>query len=284
MLNTAAGRPRLAVIMAIAAFPPFASVAHAADSTRADASAPGNAPAAPFLDNAAFLATKLSEWNVVLGGGAMVVPKYEGSNEMTVRLVPFVSASYGDWLKIDPRGASVSVYEFGGLQLSGKLGYDLGRKEDRSAHLKGLGDIDPGAVVGTELAYKFGALKIYGELNRTIGGSDSFQARFGAEVGYRYERFLFTAGASAVWSDADYMQTYFGVTAAQSARSGLPVFDIGAGIKRVDVSASVTYAMTEHWLVRAQAGYGLLAGDVVDSPIVQRAAQPFGMLSIGYKF
>ena len=284
------GRPHLPLAVVIAVFPSLPTVAHAADvappdSRSAPVAAPvAQGPTAPSLNQFAFVTEKLSQWNVVLGGGAMIAPKYEGSDEFEIKPVPFITASYGDWLRVDPRGASVSLYRFGDLHLSAKLGYDLGRKEDKSVHLRGLGDIDPGALVGAELAYRLGALKLFGELNRTIGGSDGLQARFGAELGYKYDRWLLTAGASATWADSKYMSTYFGVTPLQSANSGLPVFDIGSGLKRVDVSASVTYAMTENWLVRAQAGYGFLLGDVANSPIVQREAQPFGMLGIGYKF
>lgn len=282
-----AGRPHLPLLILVTAFPSLSTLAHAADigpSTGQLTPAAQSSPTAPGLNQFAFVTEKLSQWNVVLGGGAMIAPKYEGSDEFEVKAVPFVSASYGDWLRVDPRGASVSLYKLGDLHLSAKLGYDLGRKEDKSAHLTGLGDIDPGAVVGAELAYKIGILKLYTELNRTIGGSDGLQARFGGELGYKYDRWLFTAGASATWADSKYMSTYFGVTPTQSANSGLPVFDIGAGLKRFDISASATYAMTEHWLIRAQAGYGYLLGDVANSPIVQDRAQPFGMLSLGYKF
>ncbi len=187
------GRPHLPLLIVIAAFPSLSTFAHAADVAPPDSqSAPvGQNPtapnlAAPSLNRFAFVTEKLSQWNVVLGGGAMVAPKYEGSNEFEVKPVPFVTASYGDWLRVDPRGASVSLYSFGDLHPSAKLGYDLGRKEDKSVHLRGLGDIDPGALVGAELAYRLGALKLFGELNRTIGGSDGLQARFGAELGYKY--------------------------------------------------------------------------------------------------
>lgn len=80
------------------------------------------------------------------------------------------------------------------------------------------------------------------------------------------------------------MLGYFGVTPAQSALSGLPVYDIGAGFKRVDATASVTYALTEHGLVRGQGGLGYLVGDAADSPIVQDKVQPSGILAVGCRF
>ena len=232
----------------------------------------------------AFVTERLAEWKVVLGGGAMIAPKFEGSDEFDVTPVPFVTATFGERVKVDPRGVSVNLYSIDGLSFSGQLGYDLGRKEDDSDHLKGLGDIDAGAVIGARVAYELGPVEFYTSINRTIGGSDGLEAKFGADVSFRYERFLFTTGVSGTWADANYMEAYFGVTPKQSANSGLPVYNIGAGFKRFDLEASVTYMATENWLIRGQAGLGYLVGDAADSPIVQSEVQPFGMLMVGYKF
>src|SRR4051794_29319239 len=54
---------------------------------------------------------KLADWHVVLGGGAIIVPKYEGSNEFKVMPVPFVSATFLDTVRIDPTGANIALYE-----------------------------------------------------------------------------------------------------------------------------------------------------------------------------
>ena len=52
---------------------------------------------------------KLADWHVVLGGGAIIVPKYEGSDEFKVMPVPFVTATVLDTVTIDPTGASIAV-------------------------------------------------------------------------------------------------------------------------------------------------------------------------------
>lgn len=91
---------------------------------------------------------KLADWHVVLGGGAIIAPKYEGSNEFKVIPVPFVSATFLDTVTIDPTGANIALYEQGPFEFSARLGYDMGRKEDDADHLRGLGDVDMGAIVG----------------------------------------------------------------------------------------------------------------------------------------
>lgn len=235
-------------------------------------------------DMLAFVPQKLAEWKVVLGGGAMISPKYEGSDEFKVSPVPFLSATFGDTMRVDPRGVSVNFYKDYGFSFAVRAGYDLGRSEDDSDHLRGLGDIGAGGVIGARLAYEFGPLEIYTAINRIVGGSNGLEGKFGADLSFQYERFLFMAGVSGTWADSKYMETYFGVTPLQSALSGLPVYDVGAGIKRMDVSATVTYMATEHWVVRGQAGWGYLLGDAGDSPIVQDKSQPYGLLSLGYRF
>ena len=80
------------------------------------------------------------------------------------------------------------------------------------------------------------------------------------------------------------MQAYFGVNSQQSAKSGLSEYKAEAGLKRVDVSASAMYMLSENWLVRGEAGVGFLTGDAADSPIVDKKVQPSASLFVGYKF
>lgn len=243
-------------------------------------------PASPptTTDSLIFVAEKLAEWNVVLGGGVMIAPKYEGSDEFDVQPLPFFTATFGDHVKIDPRELSVTLYEVGNLSFTGQLGYDTGRDQSDSDHLRGLGDIDMGGVVGATATYELGDAEFYGSISRIIGGSDGMEAKLGFKLAHQVEQFRFSAGVSATWSDENYMEAYFGVTPMQAALSGLPQYDIGAGFKRVDLQMDVTYLASEHWLVRGEVGLGYLLGDAADSPIVQEAFQPSVMLLIGYRF
>lgn len=238
------------------------------------------------FDNGRFGATgqKLNEWNVVVGAGAMYAPKFEGSDEFEVSPVPVFSARIGDRVSVDPTGLSVDILQSGGVTLSIKGGYELGRDEDDSDHLRGLGEIDAGGVIGGKLSYQLGPAEFYASIDKTIGGSDGLLGKFGANVSQRYDRFILSAGASATLADDNHMESYFGVTSEQSARSGLSQYDAGAGLKRFDVEASVTYMATGNWLIRGQAGVGFLTGDAADSPIVQDDVQPSAMLMVGYKF
>ena len=227
---------------------------------------------------------RLAGWNVVVGAGAMYAPKFEGSDEFEVSPFPMISATFGERVSVDPSGVTVDVLQSDGFKLSVKGGYEMGRKEDDSDHLRGLGDIDAGGVIGGQVSYAFGPADIYASVDKTFGGSEGLVGKVGANVSHQYDRFIFSAGASATIADDNHMESYFGVSAAQSARSGFNEYEASAGLKRVDVEASVTYMASENWLIRGQVGVGLLTGDAADSPIVQDDIQPSGMLMVGYKF
>lgn len=226
----------------------------------------------------------LSDWEVTVGGGAMYAPKYEGSDELKVSPVPWISATFGDRVHVDPLGVNVDVLRAEGLTLAIKGGYELGRKESDSKYLRGLGNIDAGGVIGGKVSYEMGPIEFYGAVDKVIGGSDGLTGTVGANLSHQVDRFMLTAGASATMADDKYMDSYFGVTSAQSAKSGYRRYDPSAGIKRVDIEASVTYLATENWFIRGQGGVGFLTGDAKDSPIVRDKIQPSAMLVVGYKF
>lgn len=227
---------------------------------------------------------RLSDWNAIVGVGARYAPKFEGADEFEVSPIPMISAQIGDRVSIDTTRLTVDLLETRGFTLALEGGYELGRDEDDSSHLRGLGDIDAGGVIGARLSYALGAMEFYASVDRTIGGSDGLLGNIGTTVSHQYDRFILSAGASATIADDNHMESYFGVQSAQSARSGLREYDASAGLKRVDIEASVTYMATENWLIRGQAGVGFLTGDAQDSPIVQDDVQPSALLSVGYKF
>lgn len=227
---------------------------------------------------------KLHEWKVTVGVGAVYLPEYEGSDEFEIQPFPVISAQFGDRVHLGMDGLVVDLWEHNGFGVAAKGGVELGRKEDDSDDLRGLGDVDMGGVVGALFTYETGPFEVYASLDKTLGGSEGLTGTVGAKASYQYERFVFSADVSGTWADSKHMQSYFAVSSAQSARSGLSEYDAGSGFKRVDLKGSVTYKLTENWLVTGAAGAGFLLGDAKDSPIVKDDIQPFAMLGVGYQF
>lgn len=226
----------------------------------------------------------LERRQVILGGGVMFQPEYEGSDKFAVLPVPLLSFSFNESINVDPMGLEFTVFRRDNLSFRLALQHEGGRDEDDSDYLKGMGDVDSGFKLGGTVNYNIGPMEIYGTVEKFVGGSDGLQMIAGAVYTYDAFPFLLSAGGSATWSNDDYMSTYFGVSSRQAERSGYERYDVSAGFKRVDAELLLTYIATEHWVVRAQAGLGYLVGDAADSPIVQRKLQPNAMLMLGYRF
>lgn len=248
----------------------------------AHADDPPQDPTAPsWLDSAA---EQVAEWNVVLGAGFRVEPKFEGADDVEIMPIPWISADFGQYVSVDPRGLTINAWDYEGLSVKGSLGYDLGRDSGDDRHLRGLGDIGAGAVLGLELAYDVDPFEFKLELDKTIGGSDGFTAKFGTAYEFSFDSFMFSVGPSVTWADSNHMESYFGVTDRQARKSGLSRFDADAGIKRVDLEVSGLYTIDEHWWVRGEAGFGILLDDAADSPVSQKNFQPSTMFIVGYSF
>jgi outer membrane protein len=71
----------------------------------------------------------------------------------------------------------------------------------------------------------------------------------------------------------DYMETYFGVDAADSARSGLSTFDADSGVKDWSLALGATYDVNDSWSLGIFGLYKLLLDDASDSPVVDDAGE-----------
>lgn len=272
-------------LLASALYATLAIAGTASITLAADASLSGQPPEPPF-DRERFNKEKPERsWSLIVGAGAIYEPEYEGGKDFQIQPVPFVVFSYGEWLEIDPRGVTITALRHDGFALAAKVGYEGGRDDDDADRLEGLGDIDFAATVGAKASYNWNGFEIYASVDQTINGSESLIGTFGAEYQAPVtERLILGAGVEAVVANDKHMESYFGVTAAQSARSGLSEYKAEAGLKRVNVSASAIYMLSENWLVRGEASLGILTGDAADSPITEEKLQPSTSLFVGYKF
>ena len=226
------------------------------------------------------------DWSFVLGGGAMVAPSYEGSDKFSVSPLPFVSINWRDRVFLDmEHGLGVNVVRTDALRLGVSVGFAPGRNEDDDDHLKGLGDIDAAARGHIFGSYSFGKLQLGVDVAKDFGGSDGVQVRPELSVKVPLsESWTLSSGVSATWADDSTMQSFFGVSASQSRKSGLERFDAGAGFKSVNLRLGLNWAVSESWFATAHAGVGVLLGDAADSPVTESRVQPSVGLAVGYRF
>jgi outer membrane protein len=83
------------------------------------------------------------------------------------------------------------------------------------------------------------------------------------------------------------MQTYFGVSRQDAARSGLDRYNADSGIKDVGIDLGLNWMITQSWSAKGIASYTQLVGDADDdSPVVDEGdeGQLFGAVLVVYTF
>jgi MipA family protein len=231
-------------------------------------------------------------WQV--GGFVFVTPKFEGAKSYDVLGFPFIApAGFGQGAStIDIRGADdirFRLIQNNGFEAGPLAGWRFSRDQDDAARLQGLGDIDGGLVVGAYAGYRAGPWFFSASYHHQVTGDDDTGGLVRLAIDHTW-RLSPTAklvtSVGTAYASSDYMQTYFGVTAAQSAASlaGLPQFDPSAGFKDVSVGATATIELDPRWTLYLTGRYSRLIGDAADSPVIETENAFFGGAGLSYKF
>lgn len=213
-----------------------------------------------------------------LGLGAELGPSYPGSG--TDRVTP--------WIIIGGTGsgtAGMGNVDQQGLGISPSVGTKGKRDFTDGDELIGLDGIDGAVELGLRLSYGLGPVTGYGSVRRGFGGHEGVTGNFGAK--YRInvsDRVTLWTGAEAVYGNAEFNDTYFGVTAPESRASGLPPYEAGSGINEAALTLQARYALSENVSLLGEVRYGRLVGDAADSPVVQDETQSSVRLGVTRRF
>ncbi len=77
-------------------------------------------------------------------------------------------------------------------------------------------------------------------------------------------------GAATTFASDDYNETYFSVSPAESALSGLNAFNADGGMRDARVTVAYVQPLNRNWILGVGAQYMRLLDDAADSPIVDR--------------
>jgi outer membrane scaffolding protein for murein synthesis (MipA/OmpV family) len=201
--------------------------------------------------------------------------------------VPFVSITYGQRFSLGTDGLKANVLPSGHFKAGPMLSYLGGRKEsDDSAALHGLGNIQPSLTAGAFASYEMRPFEISATIRQAvIHTGNGLQGEVGASYGLRLSnRLIVKIGPEFTFANGTYTKTFFGVTPAQSARSGLHVFTPSGGVKDVGIQLGGNYDLSEHWLLRGIASIKELVGDAGSSPIVHSRTEVFAGFGAAYRF
>jgi outer membrane protein len=210
---------------------------------------------------------------VTLGVEGRVLPSYEGSDRYVLRPVPLVDirrAGTPRHFSSPKDGASIGVFETSNFRLGPTVKLKMPRREGDDADLRGLGNVGWVAEPGVFAEYwPQQWLRTRAEVRQGIGGHHGLVGDLSADVVMPVTPHLtLSAGPRLSLASATANDPYFSIDAAQSAASGLPVYDAKGGVSSYGLGALARYEWSTRWATHFFVEYEQLTGSVADSPIV----------------
>ena len=226
-------------------------------------------------------------WTVELGGEARTLPHYQGSDVYGIYPVPFVDvrdAGTPPRFHAPRDGMGYALYDTDMLKAGPVAQIELGRRVKHNPALDGLGDVGITVEAGGFVDYwpnRWVRARV--ELRQGIGGHHGIVSDQTLDVVLPVgPQWTLSGGPRMTMATREANTPYFGVDPAQSAASGLPVYDVGGGIRSVGVGTQARYQWTPKWASHAFVEYSRLSGDVGNSPIVtQRGSPDQAMFGLG---
>ena len=232
--------------------------------------------------------------DALLGAGLRSRPAYDGSASQRAELIPVIRYLGERWFARSTQG----VLEGGirwqlapGLHAGGQLAYEAGRKASEADFLRNhaVPDINRGASIGAHLEWdhKIGPVPIT-LLARVRQRTDS---ALGTQADLRLSAGVFQSGpvsagvfTQATWANAKSTGSFYGVTPAQSAATGLPVFSAGSGWLFGSVGLLWSVDLSRRWVVVGSMEARHLQGDAARSPLTERSTNYYVSAGLAYHF
>ena len=231
-------------------------------------------------------AAPVRPYDIVLeiGAGGAMRPAYEGAKGYKFNPTGFFTLHY---LWLPGIGDVKKERADEGFSIGPSFRYVYKRDSDDHPELRGLGNIDAAFELGGRIAYQWSLFRPWLAVRYGLGGHSGIVAETGLDLRFRPSAVTeFTIGPRASFATSEYMRTYFGVTPAESARSGLSAYNPRGGIKGAGLEVSGRYELTPQWALVGLAYYERLIGAAAASPVVKvgNENQITAKLGLSYKF
>jgi outer membrane protein len=232
-------------------------------------------------------------WTLTIGANVSGQPAFEGSKSEKLTAAPIFALGPAGGSAERFRGqldsASIALFDYEGFSAGLAGNSTTSRKAAKFPELNGLGDVKTTFEVGGFLQYfPTDWFRIRGEVLRGFGGETGVTANFSADVLVPVSPHLTLSGGPRLTLQSTRATApYFSVDSAQSAASGLPVFDAKGGAHSAGAGTQLRYQISPKWEAHAYLEYERLLGDAAASPLVEQKGSPnqvsFG-LGASYSF
>jgi outer membrane scaffolding protein for murein synthesis (MipA/OmpV family) len=231
--------------------------------------------------------------DTLLGPGLRYRPAYDGSDSRKTELVPVVRYLGHPWFVRSTQGVlegGVRAELASGLHAGAQLAYEPGRRAGEASFLElhHVADIARGVSVGVQMEWdhQFGPVPVT-LLARARKPTDSdlgVQADLRASAGvFQGGRFGAGVFAQAIWASEKSAGAYYGITPAQSALTGLPVFHAGSGWLNTSVGLLWSVDLAPKRVVVGSLEHRRLRGDAARSPLAERRSNGYVSAGLAYR-
>lgn len=239
-------------------------------------------------------------WDAAVGFIIGHGPSYPGSTRRATGITPGLAVRWGR-VSLSSRSAfSVRGAEAGNgaglrvelaqgerLRAGLSLRLDSGRRESESEELRGLGDIRGTLRLRLSASYRLddgwrlrssATLDALGRGGGTLGDVQlSRDIALSPTLGLQ-------GGVALGWADRRHMQSYFGISPEQAARSAYDVTPMSGGLRDLTVSAGWRRALAPQWAVFGGASATRLIDQAAASPLVRQRNSWALSLGVVYRF
>ena len=233
---------------------------------------------------------------ITLGSYGVYGPRFEGSKRHDVAPWPIISwrnAGDKEWLELPKDGIDLALIETENFRF-GPVGYWRFQRDVSTIQQRGFARVGHGkssidlSIEGGLFAEYWPAewLRTRVEAREALFGASGLIGNISSDVVWRpTSKWTFAAGPRLSVADAEFMDSYYGVTYGQSATSGLPVYRAEAGLRSFGAGAFAKYKITPEWTTQGFFEYEHLTGSAGDSPVITtRGSREQFMLGLGLSY
>jgi outer membrane protein len=213
-----------------------------------------------------------------LGAGGVVKPQYPGAD--TYMLLPYPIIEFGRFYipgigQTEKKVKGIFVYP--SFNIIGE------RKPSDDNSLKGTKEIDWAFEAGAGAGFRYDWLRGFATIRQGFNGYSGQTGEIGLDLVVPFsDRFEVAFGPRTSWASSGYMETYFGVTPREAARSPiLTAYKPDAGFKTAGISGQVNYWIDDRTRLQLRGSWDRLIGDAGDSPIVKAGSRDQWTVGLG---
>ncbi len=229
--------------------------------------------------------TALSQYaqpQLSFGLAGVVLPQYDGADRY--RVIPFPTfrwvAKGGYSIQTSGLGVEANISPWRGFTFGPIVRYRFGRGDKSNPIIQELTPVKAAIEGGgyasvampiNEAKGRFVALRS-SYLHDMNGSYNGYLVQMGVNyIQLITQKVYLVIGPGTNYASQNFMDTFFGISPADSLTSGLPPYAAKAGFKDANMSAILNYQFAKKWSVAFFNAYARLVGSAGNSPVVKTA-------------